>query len=259
MQSFIDDTARCVAFLSRIHVPSRYFIGHDGRLSKAVRAFPAAGLVIALPAATLLFCLSFLHVDALLAASLVVTVMVLMTGALHEDGLCDAADGLFGGRSREAALSIMKDSRIGTYGAAALVLSLLLRVAALAAILPTVSPASASLALLSSAGISRAAMVWHWSHLPPARLDGVAAGVGAPEPQAVRLALISGGVGALVLLLLGGLPWQGIALVAIAISLAVPALTRLVSRTIGGHTGDTIGAAQQVAEISVLAALALAV
>ncbi|WP_080670692.1 adenosylcobinamide-GDP ribazoletransferase, partial [Sinorhizobium meliloti] len=169
-----DDVARSVAFLSRIPVPDRYFHGYDGGLGRAVRAFPLAAILITLPAAAIAFILGALHASSLFSAFLVVAVQAMVTGALHEDGLGDTADGFGGGRDRESALEIMKDSRIGTYGAVALILSFGLRVSALAAFLPLLTPTGGGIALLATAALSRAAMVWHWSRLPPARRGGVA-------------------------------------------------------------------------------------
>ncbi|MBP1846017.1 adenosylcobinamide-GDP ribazoletransferase [Rhizobium petrolearium] len=252
---FVADLARSVGFLSRLPVPDRFFRGHDGSISRAVRAFPVAGLVIAaLPALTLL---SLASGDALLAALIALALLTLMTGALHEDGLADTADGLGGGRDREHALAIMKDSRTGAYGVVALIFSFGLRAAALAA-LARHEPATATLALLAAAAVSRAVMVAHWQTLPPARENGVAAGAGLPEESARNLALFIGGVVALLLLVPAlGLPKTLLALIVAA--LAAFGFTRLVRRKLGGHTGDTIGATQQFSEIAMLATLALVI
>lgn len=257
IREYIDDVARSVAFLSRIRVPQRHFDGHDGRLNRTVRAFPVAGLLIVLPAAALLSILEALGAASLFAAFLVLAVQTLLTGALHEDGLSDAADGLGGGRDRDSALTIMKDSRVGSYGVVALILSFGLRTSALAGIIPLLSPIGAAMVLLAVAAASRAAMVWHWSTLPPARKDGVAASAGQPDPSAVQAALLSGAAIA-VLFLLPNAPLLTIASVALAIFAAVFAFTDVVRDKIGGNTGDTIGATEQVAEIAALCALALA-
>ncbi len=254
-----DDLARALAFLSRVPMPNRHFVGHDGRLGRAVRAFPLAGMLIALPAALVAAVLVFLQANALFASFLLVAVQALVTGALHEDGLGDTADGLGGGRDRESALAIMKDSRVGTYGAVALILSFGLRVSALASFLPLLSPSGAALVLLGTAALSRAAMVWHWSRLPPARRDGVAASAGIPEAQATAMALGSGPVFALPMYFAAGIPFLAVLLALAAFALVVPAFGRIVARKLGGHTGDTIGATQQLAEIALLGALALAI
>ncbi len=253
-----DDVARAVAFLSRMPMPQRHFVNHDGRLGRAVRAFPLAGIVVGAPAALLAILLIAFQANALFTAFLLVAVQALVTGALHEDGLGDTADGLGGGRDRESALTIMKDSRVGTYGAVALILSFGLRVSALASFLPLLSPVGAALALLGIAALSRTAMVWHWSRLPPARRDGVAASAGTPEPQATWMALGSGTILALLLFFAAGVPFVGMLLALAAFGLVVQSFGKIVSRKLGGHTGDTIGATQQLAEIALLGALALA-
>lgn len=257
IQDFIDDTARSVAFLSRVPVPQRHFIGHDGRLSRAVRAFPLAGVLVVLPAAALAALLSALHAPPALLAFATLAMQVLITGALHEDGLSDSADGIGGGRDRESALLIMKDSRVGSYGAVALILSFGIRAAAIAALATVLTPSALGMALLAVAAASRTAMVWHWSLLPPARRDGVAASVGEPERGATVFALASGILIAALLLLPHGTV-LAIALALAAAVLAVLVFDRIALRKIGGHTGDTIGATQQLAEMSVLFALALA-
>ncbi|PST21865.1 adenosylcobinamide-GDP ribazoletransferase [Mesorhizobium plurifarium] len=253
------DVARSVAFLSRIPLPDRYFRGYDGGLGRAVRAFPLAGILITLPAAAIAALLGAFHASSLFTAFLVVAAQAMVTGALHEDGLGDTADGFGGGRDREGALEIMKDSRIGTYGAVALILSFGLRASALAAFLPLLTPAGGGIAVLATAALSRAAMVWHWSRLPPARRSGVAASAGVPEARATSVALGSGVLLALVLFFLAGAPTVAVLLSFGAFGLIVPGFTRLAERKLGGHTGDTIGATQQLTEIAVLGALALAI
>lgn len=258
MADYLDDTARSVAFLSRIHVPQRHFVDYDGKLSRALRAFPVAGILIALPAAALVSVFQAVGAEPLFTAFVALGVLALITGALHEDGLADTADGIGGGRDKEHALTIMRDSRIGTYGAVALVLSFGIRTAALAAILPQLTPSATGLVFLAVAALSRAGLVWHWSGLPPARKDGVAAMAGTPDRDAVRIALVSAGILGIALFLLAGLPLLAILLVLLAFAGSVPAFGAVVGGKIGGHTGDTLGAAQQLAEMAILIALALA-
>ncbi len=235
-------------------MPDRFFRGHDGTISRAVRAFPVAGLIIAaLPALVLLVLQSG---DPLLVTLTALTALTLLTGALHEDGLADTADGLGGGRDKDHALHIMKDSRIGAYGVVALVLSFGLRAAALAALFRH-DAGIAALAVLAAAAVSRALMVAHWRSLPSAREGGVAASAGFPEDGARNVALFTGAAIALVLLVpVLGLPKVLLSLIVAA--LAGFGFTRFVARKLGGHTGDTIGATQQLSEVAMLAALALA-
>ena len=253
-----DDLARSLGFLSRLPVPGRYFRDHDGALSRASGMFAVAGLLIALPGALVFSLLLALAVEPLMAAFVTLVVQTLITGALHEDGLSDTADGIGGGRTRERALEIMRDSRIGSYGASALVLSYGMRAAGMVSLGLTLGPVAAGAILIAVAAVSRAAMVWHWSLLPPARRDGVAASVGQPEQSAVVLALVSAALIAVVLV------WPGAGFAALALMLALAALatyglTYYIGSKVGGHTGDTIGAVQQAAEIVALFALSITV
>lgn len=256
LRDFIDDIARSVAFLSRVHVPQRHFVNYDGRLSRAVRAFPIAGVLVTLPATAVFSMFLAFQADGLLAAFAFLTIQTMITGALHDDGLSDTADGLGGGKDRESALSIMRDSRIGSYGAVALILAFGLRASALAAIARHLSPTEAGVAVLAVAALSRSALVWHWSLLPPARKDGVAASVGEPEANAAYLAYLTGALFAIVML------WQftsfiGLAGSALAVLGCVYLFSTHVREKIGGHTGDTLGASLQIAEIATLVALAV--
>ncbi|AYD01069.1 adenosylcobinamide-GDP ribazoletransferase [Neorhizobium sp. NCHU2750] len=229
-------------------------MGHNGSFSQSVRAFPLAGAVIALVPALILYGLSQVC-DPLVSSLIAISLMTLMTGALHEDGLADAADGLGGGRDRDHALDIMKDSRIGSYGVVALILSLGLKIASLAALARFDSSLSA-VSMLAAACVSRAVMIWHWSALLPARTSGVAASLGAPSQAARNVALLTGGVMGLVFI--GSHLGIVVAIFVLAVTAAVgQSFTVFVRRKIGGHTGDTIGASQQIAEVTILAILAL--
>lgn len=191
-----------------------------------------------------------------MAAFLSLALLSLLTGGLHEDGLADSADGLFGGKDRDHALTIMKDSRIGSYGVIALVVSFGLRASALAALGALGSTWLAPAALLGAAAFSRALMIWHWSHLPPARSGGTAVAVGQPQPQARLLALCMGGALTLPLLACGVSP--GALVLSLAVTTGAAMLfTRLAHNKINGHTGDTIGATQQITEMALLCALVI--
>jgi len=256
LSDYLDDIARATGFLSRLPMPARHFDGHDGSLVRASGMFPAAGLIIALCPALVVLILSAFGANAALTAILALTVLIGVTGALHEDGLADSADALGARGGREQMLEIMKDSRIGTYGVLALVVSFALRAISLTIILSVSGGWSTFLVLLAIAAASRAAMVWHWNTLPPARQNGVAAAVGAPEESARTSALISGGILFIALVSLTS------GLVAALISLALMAAaagqwTSMVRTRLNGHTGDTIGATQQITETVCLTALAL--
>lgn len=255
-QEFLKEIGRALGFLSRLPIPARFFAGHDGSMRQTSGAFAVAGTVIALPPALLLALMLHFDVKPELAALLALSLQILLTGGLHEDGLADCADGLGGGRTRERMLEIMKDSRLGAYGGLALILSLGLRTAALASIADA-GPLSAGLAMVAVNAASRAALVWHWSALPPARMDGVAAAVGQPDDAALKTALISGGV----IFAVGAIWGFGLAdaiAAALCAAVAIAMFTRLVRGKIQGHTGDTLGATEQVCEIALYVALAIA-
>ncbi|MDP2122397.1 MAG: adenosylcobinamide-GDP ribazoletransferase [Hoeflea sp.] len=252
----VDDIARATGFLSRLPVPSRYFEGHDGSLSRASGMFPAAGVVIALLPGLAMLLLTLLGANPALTALIALAVFIGVTGALHEDGLADSADAFGARRGRDHMLEIMKDSRSGTYGVLALVISLALRATALTILLSVLGGWSAFLVLLAVAAASRAAISWHWNALPPARQDGVAASVGAPEESDATRSLFLGGILFLVL----ATPSAGLvpALLALGILAAcVSQWTRVVRNKLNGHTGDTLGASQQIAETACLVTLAL--
>lgn len=208
-------------------------------------AWPLAGLAPALLAGVAIWLSAGLGAG--LSAALALAVMAMVTGAMHEDGLADTADGLWGGWTAERRLEIMKDSHIGTYGVLALVLSALARWSLLAGL---IAAGHALPALLAAAVLSRVPMVALMAWMPPAREGGLSRAVGQPSLQAAG---IGGGV-ALVLsiVLVGpGAIWAALAVVAVALGVATLARAK-----IGGQTGDILGASQQVAEIAALASLA---
>lgn len=158
-------------------------------LDRIAYAIPLAGVVIGLIGAACLVAGRALGLTPNLSAVLAVAALVLATGAVHEDGLADTADGLGGGRDAAARLAIMRDSRIGAYGACALVLALLARIGALAALLVSAGPARAALALLAAAAASRAAGILLLRALPPARADGATRGPSSLSSRSSRCRL----------------------------------------------------------------------
>src|SRR5207302_7966886 len=126
-----NEIAVAFQFLTRIPMPSIVFEADS--LSRATKFFPLVGLVVGFGAAALRKLLGF-HLNRSLVALVVLIYLVLITGCLHEDGLADSADGFGGGRTRQQILAIFRDSRIGSYGATALVLSLLWRYLLLASL-----------------------------------------------------------------------------------------------------------------------------
>ncbi|WP_062205856.1 adenosylcobinamide-GDP ribazoletransferase [Aureimonas sp. AU12] len=252
---------RACAFLTRLPPVSRAFASGPHPLGRDAAVFPLVGLAAAAGPAALLAILPMLGLGVLPAAAIAVLALVALTGALHEDGLGDAADGLFGHRDAPSALAIMKDSRIGTYGALALTGSVLLRTAFLAD-LGAGSPHAAALALLAAAALSRGAMAWLWSALPTADRGGLADRVGRP---AAATGLKAAGGGAFLSIALGlvagGASLSGFAAALLPLAFAAGSLAWLravLKRRLGGQTGDTLGAAQQITEIAALLGFALA-
>jgi adenosylcobinamide-GDP ribazoletransferase len=216
----------------------------NGEVARASWALPVAGLLVGLAGAVIYAIAHRVGLHAEAAAVLALAATILVTGALHEDGLADTLDGLGGGKSREQKLEIMRDSRIGTYGACALILSIILRWSALAAI---AEPMAVTAALLVAHAAARAALPAFMSLVRPARSDGLSAGAGQPPAQS---AIIAAGLG---ILCLGVGFGPGRAIMAV-ILLSVSALIWgfIATRQIGGQTGDILGALEQAGEIVVL-------
>lgn len=215
-------------------------------LAQAVYAFPVMGALVGLLGGLVFLLASLLGLPTMPAGLLAILAMILGTGALHEDGLADTADGLGAGGDRERALAIMRDSRIGSFGALALIVSLLGRLMALA---PMYDPVLVLKVLIGAGMTSRALMAVVMLLQPSAKATGLAAETGRPEP--VRVAI---GVGLAVVVCL--LLLQHLALVALAASALVSLLVaHWLGRRFGGCTGDTLGAVQQVAEIAFLFAI----
>ena len=217
----------------------------DGAVARAAWAFPLVGAALGLAAALVQALGLWSGLPPVLAAILAVGLLVVATGALHEDGLADTGDALGTARQRARALEIMRDSRIGTFGALALGLVTASRIAAIAAL------ATADLvpALVTAATLSRLAMVWLMAALPPARVDGLAAAAGRPDRRVVMLA---SGVGVAIAAVVAG-PLAAASQVLVAAALAA-LLARWFQQRLGGHTGDTLGATQQLVEAALLIA-----
>jgi adenosylcobinamide-GDP ribazoletransferase len=239
------DLRVAAAFLTRLPIRQE----EPGRLSalpRAARCFPLVGLGIGLAAGVVYAVAIELVLPPILAAVLAVAAAVLVTGALHEDGLADTADGFGGGGDREAKLRIMRDSRIGTYGVAALLLAFALRVAGLAALGDSGEVVAV---LIACHAASRAFVVVVMWREPSARSDGLAASAGRPGDMATAWAAA---LGVLVTLVFVGLD----AFIAIGAGAAVALLiARLARRQIGGITGDVLGAVQQGTEVALLLAI----
>ena len=240
-RQILDDIALCLVFFTRLPLPDLDFRGRS--LAAAIWAAPVAGLVVGLIGAIVFATAERFGLAMGPAAALALVSTVLTTGCLHEDGLSDVADGFGGGKSRGGKLEIMRDSRIGAYGAAALALSLLIRWSALSEL---VDPTQALFALIAAHTASRGVLGAFMHLLPPARSEGLSAGAGTVSQE---IAIVGAVLGAIPLLLLG---LGGAFAALILLGLLFAAFHALCLNQIGGQTGDTIGALQQVSEVAVL-------
>ncbi|MEL6450788.1 MAG: adenosylcobinamide-GDP ribazoletransferase [Pseudomonadota bacterium] len=231
------DVPAALVLLTRLplpRLPNRAF-AHSAR---AVWAYPIVGAVVGVVVAGLSAVATALGLPPMIVAGLCLGALVMLTGAMHEDGLADTADGLWGGHDPARRLEIMKDSRIGAYGVIALIVVLGLRWLGFAAV--------AWPALITALILSRAMMPPLMLALPHARADGLSRHVGTPPPVAVLAGALIG-VGAAVALI----GWAGL-IAAFVAALAAAGIGALAHAKIGGQTGDILGATQIVTEIAVL-------
>ncbi|MES2334175.1 MAG: adenosylcobinamide-GDP ribazoletransferase [Pseudomonadota bacterium] len=229
------------ALLTRLPLPD-----HRSTGAASAWAWPLVGAALGAAAAALASAALWLGVTPGVTAVLVLAFGAMLTGGLHEDGLSDTADGLFGGWTKARRLEIMKDSRVGSYGVLALVLVVLARWSALTALLVFGGHWAA---LVATGALSRAPMALIMALLPNARGEGLSHATGQPAPG---IALAALGLGLAIAVALTG--WTGIAMAAAALG-AGAVLSASALRRIGGQTGDILGASQQLAEVACLAVL----
>ena len=237
-----------VSFLTRVPVDRRVVgVGAsphhpDRMIADAVPWFPVVGALVGVLVGLVYWAAAW-ALPPMVAATMAVTVGVVVTGAFHEDGLADSVDALWGGYDRARRLAILKDSRHGTYGVSALVLSTVLRVAALGSLAPG---RTALGALVAAHALGRGAAVAMMGTTPNARDEGLAAYVRETGRRHVAIGLV---VSAMM-----GLAAMAGWLVPAAMLAAV--LTWMVRRVamdkLGGIVGDVLGAVEQVVEIGVM-------
>jgi adenosylcobinamide-GDP ribazoletransferase len=215
----------------------------EGEVARASWTFPIAGLLVGLTGALVYWIALRANAAPMPAAALVLAATLLLTGAMHEDGLADTADGL-GGSTREQRLQIMRDSRIGTFGACALAISLMLRWSAIADI---AEPRFVAIALIAAHVTARACLPAFMHLVPPARTDGLSSGAGQPPFPSVIAGLLFGFIS-----LLFAFGPTGAVVTLLMLFLAALVLARLAIRQFGGQTGDVLGAMEQIAEAIVL-------
>lgn len=241
--SLVQDLGVACALLTRLPLPGLPNAAF-ARQARATWAFPIVGALVGLIAAAAGLAALGFGLPAAVAAGVVLGAQIIVTGAMHEDGLADTVDGLWGGWTRARRLEIMKDSAIGTYGVLALLLSVGLRWTALATLLPLGGEA-----VIAAAILSRAVLSPIMAALPHARSEGLSHRIGRPDRHAVAACL----------LIAVALGWALIGPVIIGAlfcaSLPVALIAIIARARIGGQTGDILGAAQQLAEIGILLGL----
>jgi adenosylcobinamide-GDP ribazoletransferase len=233
-----DDLVAAFTLLTRLPV-ARFGRGAP-EMASAIWAFPIVGLVIGLLGGAVYWLAEDFGTTPLLGAAWALAAMMLATGAFHEDGLADTADGFGGGRSLDRKLEIMRDSRIGSYGALALMLSMLMRMAAIVALN---RPGAVLAALIVAGMLARAGIVLILILLRPARQDGMAAAMGDIPRANANIGLILAVVIPFLLL-----PFLS-AIAVLAVSLgACLAFAKFAKGQIGGYSGDVLGAAAVIVE-----------
>ncbi|SDR63166.1 cobalamin-5'-phosphate synthase [Rhizobiales bacterium GAS191] len=258
-RGFLVAVARALRFYSRLPVPR---LAAEGRsetpfdFAAIAPAAPVAGFVIGVLSALVLVLADRFGLGTLTAAILAVACGVVLTGAMHEDGLADMADGVFAEAPVERRLEIMRDSRLGSFGVLALVVAMLLRVALLAQLSRSGITAAAA-ALIGAAALSRGAGLMPLVLLSPVRREGAGAAAGRlPVPEFTHAVMLGCGI-ALVLAVLGGFGlMRGLFACLVALA-ACRGISALAEARIGGQTGDVAGAAQLLAELGFYLALAL--
>jgi adenosylcobinamide-GDP ribazoletransferase len=247
MNDWLDDLRLAVAMLTRIPMPHP-----DGAtppyLARMQRAFPLVGATIGAAVGLLFLGLLATGMPALAAAALALGASALLTGAFHEDGLADLADGFGGGRDKAAKLEIMRDSRLGTYGTLALVVVFVAKTSALTGL----PKASVLTSLIAVHALSRGPLPILALALPYARDDGLAASRG--QVDAV-IAATAAAIAIVIAFLC--LPFFEALLAVIVAAFAMIAIGVIAKRQIGGQTGDVLGGAQQVAEVAILLLLSI--
>lgn len=239
----------CTALMFFTRIPCARWAGSSGDdLNRAARYFPLVGVLVGgVAAAVYLAAQRFFPQEIAVLASMAATLW--LTGGFHEDGLADAADGLGGGWQKEQVLTIMQDSRLGSYGALALFVALMAKFQALAHLAPALIPAL----LVAGHALSRLGAVLVISTQEYVRASGKA------KPLATRLS--TGGLLLAIVCGLAPLAWLSPALLWALLPVALVWLwfSRLLQRRLGGYTGDCLGAMQQLCELTFyLAVLGLA-
>ncbi len=245
---YYTDLISAIRFLTRLPFPMT--TPPKRTIMLASWSFPIVGVIVGSFGAFSILLAHLVNIPTVAIALIALLFMAFLTGALHEDGMADIADGFGGGKNRDNKLSIMRDSQIGTFGALTLFAILGLKTIAISALLESESIWMASAAIIATHATARASMVPVAYFLPLASESGLAQSAGKPHQSTV---LISISIAVLISLVL--LPILS-AITATIVSIATTAIIAILAfRQIGGYTGDVLGAVEQSCETTMLITL----
>lgn len=249
-RNLFNDLLIALSLLTRLPVPQADWSNARRPPARAAWAYPLVGLVVGCLAAAIGLVAEALHVGPMIVAALMLAVLSITTGAMHEDGLADCTDGFWGGWEKARRLEIMQDSAIGAYGVLALILTFALKWGSVSALLA--STGTTPWIILIPAIMSRAAIVVVMQLLPNAKGDGLSAKTGKPGKPAMFGAIgLSVGVAVLA-------PTNFFVLICV-MGLSAFVVGLVAARKIGGQTGDVLGATQVVTEVALLITLSAAI
>lgn len=239
--------------LLRLPWPMPVVLASEPEPSRSTWAYPVIGALVGGVAAMIFGLITWLSMPTAIASGVALAAMLLVTGALHEDGLADVMDSL-GGATPLARLEIMRDSRIGAFGTLALIISLGLKWQAFIYLGSHYSFIGFILILAAIGALSRAAMPGLLYALPSARAQGLGASVGKPDFNTIMIGFALSALCAFV-----AFPVTHMLVLLIILALTCSGLTLAAKRLFGGYTGDVLGATQSITEITLLlAAVSLA-
>ena len=231
-----------VGFFTRIPVPKSIFVDQN-KLNRASRYFALVGLCVGvISAITLAFFVQFLPASIAVLLSMIAS--VLLTGAFHEDGLADTADGFGGGWTVADKLKIMKDSRLGSYGAIALILALLLKWQLLTTLASSHIIKAVATLLLAHTLSRVVAASFIFTERYVRDTEGKSKPLATKQTKSDLWFLLTSG-----LIVVAFFPWSQMIILALVLLLLRLLLVHFFERQIGGYTGDTLGAVQQISEI----------
>ncbi len=244
VENWLQDIRAALMFLTILPVGGEGGAAAPPARPRFLRALPLAGAAVGGLSGLVLILSGWMNIPVMMAATLTVAAGVVLTGAMHEDGLSDFADGL-GGRSRERQLEIMRDPATGAFGVLALVFAILLNVLAVAALMGATSFFRTAAILVVAHAVSRLAAVRLLHALPPARADGRGREAGRPDDGL----LLQTAASALAVVVIAGFPAAGFLVMAGALTAAMligEIAIRLTERLLGGQTGDAAGALEVI-------------